>query len=228
MLSCKGLCLEYPDGTAVKTVLKNIELAIAPSEKVVLLGPSGSGKSLLIYLLSSLRAPTAGEVYFKGKQLSALKRDQQAAVRRKHFSFIFQMHFLLPYLTAVENVLVGKNDFSKASRAEAEELLSRLGLAEHVDKRLHQMSGGERQRVAIARALINKPDVIFADEPTASLDHATAIDVIHTLKNHSRDCALVMATHDTSILEGDERQIRLANGNTAEAGWTADGDQAMV
>jgi putative ABC transport system ATP-binding protein len=216
LLTCKDLCLSYHDGTGVKQVLTNVNLEFKQGENAVFIGPSGSGKSSLIYLLSCLREPTSGEVFLNNASLSAKKNDYIADLRKKHFAFVFQMHFLIPYLTTLENVLVAKNDYSKKSKEEAADLLEKLGLSEHIGKKTFQMSGGQRQRVAIARALINEPDIIFADEPTASLDHQTATEVIEILKNHKKDSILIMATHDTSILSGDERQIKVADGTTIE------------
>ena len=216
MLACKNLCLDYPDGADTKTVLNNVNLEFKKGENVVFIGPSGSGKSSLIYLLSCLREPTKGEIFLNDISLSAKKNNHIADIRKKHFAFIFQMHFLFPYLTTIENVLVAKNDYSKASKEEAADLLEKLGLSDHINKKIYQMSGGQRQRVAIARALISNPDIIFADEPTASLDHQTATEVLEILKSHKHDSILIMATHDTSILTGDERQIKVANGTTIE------------
>jgi len=211
MLSCKDLTLVYQDGQTSKTVLDHVNLEIKRGDSTVLLGPSGSGKSSLIYLLSCLRKPTSGQVFLDDVCISEQNPQKIADTRKSRFSFVFQMHFLLPYLTAVENVMTGKGDFSKDGRNRAVELLSKLGLEQHINKYTHQMSGGERQRVAIARAIINDPDVIFADEPTASLDHETASSVFEILKNHKPDSTLVLATHDTTILSGDERIIRLEN-----------------
>lgn len=215
MIRCENLRLEYPDGEKTKTILNNVQLAIHSGENAILLGPSGSGKSSLIYLLSSLRSPTGGQVWFNDTSLTAQNEKNMADIRRKHFGFIFQMHFLLPYLTVLENVMLGQGGNpkdSKNSRDRGAELLRELELEGHLNKKMHQMSGGQRQRVAIARALMNEPDVIFADEPTASLDHHTACEVIHILKNHKKNSILIMATHDTSILSGDERIIKVADG----------------
>lgn len=214
MICCNDLRLEYPDGEKTKTILDNVNLTINKGENVILLGPSGSGKSSLIYLLSSLRKPTGGEILYNDISLSTQNDKNIADIRRKHFGFIFQMHFLLPYLSVLENVMLGKSNFDKQNKERAENLLLQLGLREHIGKRMHQMSGGQRQRVAIARAIMNEPDVIFADEPTASLDHQTACEVISILKNHKKDSILLMATHDTSILTGDERVIKVADGKT--------------
>ena len=139
-----------------------------------------------------------------------------ADIRKKRFSFIFQMHFLLPYLTTIENVLITDNNYTNLDKMKAIELLTRLGLEQHIYKKIHQMSGGERQRVAIARALFSEPDIIFADEPTASLDHNTAVEVLNILKHHKKDTTLIMATHDTSILNGDERILKFLDGKIVE------------
>lgn len=217
MIQCKDLCLRYPDGTEKRTIFDHIDLDIKKGDKVVLLGPSGSGKSSLIYLLSSLRKPTSGKIYYKDLELTGMNDNKTADIRKQNFSFIFQMHYLLPYLTTLENVLVAKNNYSKENKELASELLTKLGMEKHLHKKVHQMSGGERQRVAIARALINNPDIIFADEPTASLDHKISVEVFDILKNHNKECTLIMATHDTSILSGDERIIRVADGMLKES-----------
>ena len=218
MLKCKDLCLTYPDGGKKRTVLNNINLEVEKGENIILTGPSGSGKSSLIYLLSCVKTLTSGSVLFHDMDLTEMKHNSICDLRKKHFAFIFQMHFLIPYLTVLENVLTGINDFSHESKEEAIDLLSKLGLGAHIHKKIHQMSGGERQRTAIARALMNDPDIIFADEPTASLDHNTAVDVLKILKNHKKDCTLIMATHDTSILTGEEKMLRVCDGSVLPTG----------
>ena len=216
MIRCKNLCLEYPDGASTRTIFENVNIEVKKGENVVLLGPSGSGKSSMIYLLSSLRKPTGGEIYFHDIELTNQSENKAADIRKNHFAYIFQMHFLLPYLTILENVLVARNDYSEASKEQAVMLLSKLGLDNHINKKIHQLSGGERQRVAIARALINEPDIIFADEPTASLDHQKSIEVFNILKSYKKDSTLIMATHDTSILTGEERLIRVYDGKVED------------
>ena len=176
----------------------------------------GSGKSSLIYLLSSLRKPTSGEITLDGVNLTKQKDKAITDIRKKRYAFIFQMHFLIPYLTTMENVLTAKNSYTKKDKEKAKELLTKLGLEKHINKKIHQMSGGERQRVAIARALFSEPDIIFADEPTASLDSKTSKEVMKMLKEYKKDGALIMATHDTSILTGDERVIRVSDGEVTE------------
>ena len=212
MLACNNLCLQYPDGEKKKTVLNDIHLTINEGEKVVLLGPSGSGKSSLIYLLSSLRKATKGAVFFNDADLTRKNEKETAEIRKKYFGFIFQTHFLLPYLNVIENVLVVKNVMTAENTRYASGVLAQLGLREHIHKKVYQLSGGERQRVAIARAIINEPDILFADEPTASLDHETARKAVAILKNYKKNSILIMATHDTTILSGDEKVIRLTDG----------------
>ncbi len=213
MISCNNLCLRYPDGEKTKTIFDGVNLNINKGENIILLGPSGSGKSSLIYLLSSLRKPTAGQVFYKDTELSACSDKQASDIRKKHFGLIFQTHFLLPYLTVLENTMIGNGRFDKVNKEKAENLLCTLGLGEYKKRKLHQLSGGPRQRVAIARALINEPDIIFADEPTASLDHKTACEIMSILKSYRQDKILIMATHDTSILNGDEKVFHLKDGS---------------
>ncbi|MCL1918404.1 MAG: ATP-binding cassette domain-containing protein [Peptococcaceae bacterium] len=217
MLSCQNLQLIYQDGQNTKTVFDQMNLKITRGENVVLLGPSGSGKSSLIYLLSCLRKPTDGKIFLDDICISELSPEEIADIRKERFAFVFQMHFLVPYLTAVENVMTGRGDFSEGGREKAMALLAELGLEGHADKDIHHLSGGEQQQIAIARALISDPDIIFADEPTASLDHETARGVLQFLKNHKSESTLIFATHDTSILAGDERILYLENAKVVEA-----------
>jgi putative ABC transport system ATP-binding protein len=211
MIECKKLSLKYIDGHKENEVLSNVDLTVEKGENVVLLGPSGSGKSSLIYLFSGLRKPSSGNIYYKGTEIGSLNDKEISNLRRKKFGFIFQMHFLVPYLKVVENVLLGAPEFSDQYIKRAHLVLGELGIDEYADKKIYQLSGGERQRVAIARALVAEPDVIFADEPTASLDHENAVEIIKLLKEYRENSTLIMATHDTSILSGDERIIRIQN-----------------
>lgn len=207
MLKAKNLSLVYADGDKQKVVLNSIDLTINEGETVVFLGPSGSGKSSLIYLLSALKKPTDGDVIFNENILSSKKDTAQE--RYEHFGFIFQQHFLIPYLTVLENVCIAIK--SKDSRDKSIAILNQLGLKEHLNKKPHQLSGGQRQRVAIARALVKEPKILFADEPTASLDHETALEVMTLLRNMKRKTTLIMATHDTSLLSPDDRVVIVNN-----------------
>lgn len=212
MLECKDLSLCYKDGNIDYKVFEGVDLKIEKGEKVILMGPSGSGKSSLVYLLSSLRIPTTGEIFYNNIKLSELSDMQRADLRKKEFGFIFQMHFLINYMNVMENVVVGVNDTDKSKdkhRDSIKKLLDKLEIGECIDKKVYELSGGQRQRVSIARALIKKPKIIFADEPTSALDHRNAIDVYKFIKNYNKNLTLVMATHDMSLLNGDERIINI-------------------
>ncbi|HHU74584.1 MAG TPA: ABC transporter ATP-binding protein [Clostridiales bacterium] len=207
ILEAKGLTLEYPDGLSKRKVLDNINLSVKPKETVVLCGPSGSGKSSLIYLLSTLKRPSAGTVAFDNMVISNNKNAD--FIRLQNFGFVFQQHFLIPYLSVLENICIMRKDRKKIS--DAYHLMEDLRIETLANKKPHQISGGERQRVAIARALMNNPKVVFADEPTASLDKENANKIYSLLKNRTSDAILIIATHDMSLLEGDERIIKVEN-----------------
>lgn len=209
MLECKGLSLKYKDGHKENLVLDDVDLNIEKGENVVVLGPSGSGKSSLIYLFSGLKKPTSGSIFVDGIDVSTLKDKQYADFRKKRYGYIFQMHFLIPYLTVIENVMTGAPRMNAQYKSKAHTLLEELGIAQYEKKRIFELSGGERQRVAIARALISEPEIIFADEPTASLDHENAVEILKLLKEYKSSSTLLMATHDTSILSGDEVILRI-------------------
>lgn len=209
MLTSTNLTLDYKDGKNVRTVLDDLSLNFETGKKYAVLGPSGCGKSSLLYVLSGLRRPTQGTVELDGRNLYSLSAYELADIRREKFGFIFQKHFLIPYLTALENVLVGKGAHDLAAREEALTLLARVGLADAADKKSAELSGGECQRVAVARALSNNPSVIFADEPTASLDHKTALEIYGLL--FSAKATLIVATHDVSVLRGTETVVSLSS-----------------
>lgn len=215
MIECKNLTLVYKDGHRKNVVLDGVNLQVQNNETIVLLGPSGSGKSSLIYLLSGLKKPTSGQIIYDGVDIEKFNKKQFSDLRRQKFGYIFQQHFLIPYLTVMENVLVGAPKMGKACRGKAQSLLHELGIDQYIDKSIFELSGGERQRVAIARALISEPEIIFADEPTASLDHKTAAEILKLIKKYKESTTLIIATHDTSILEGDESIVRIENGKVA-------------
>jgi len=217
MVECKGLSLKYKDGKKENLVLDGVDLKIEQGENVVVLGPSGSGKSSLIYLFSGLKKPTAGQIFYDGTDIEQFNDKQFSDLRRKKFGYIFQMHFLVPYLRVMENVLVGAPKMDKTHKEKAKLLLNELGIGEYADKKIFELSGGERQRVAIARALISEPEIIFADEPTASLDHDTAVETLKLLKKYKESTTLMIATHDTTILEGDESILHIEHRKVVRA-----------
>lgn len=213
LLEMKDVNLIYDVGHDEETyALKNINLNIKENCFYGILGPSGSGKSSLLYTLSGLRKVSSGEVLYKGKSYKDIKNREMSLIRNKEFGFIFQRHFLMDYLTSLENVLVPLNSNKKEDIDKAKDLLVRLGLEKEINKRPAKMSGGQRQRVAVARALINDPKVIFADEITASLDHKNAFAVMKVLEEFKGKAAILVVTHDESILSGAEEIIKVWDG----------------
>ncbi|MDR1260380.1 MAG: ATP-binding cassette domain-containing protein [Oscillospiraceae bacterium] len=216
MLQCKNLSLTCKDGEHERELLHDINLVIETGESVVFFGPSGSGKSSLMYLLSLLRVATTGEVYLDNNEIMSQNDNAKAAIRKKHFGFIFQQYFLLPHLNVLENVLVPENSISTKSKQKATTFLEKLELTACINKKIHQLSGGECQRVAIARALIHGPTILFADEPTAALDHKSALSAMKMIREHKGNGTLILTTHDTSILTGQERILKLEHGKITE------------
>ncbi len=177
-----------------------------------IIGPSGSGKSSLLYVLSGLKRPTSGTVYYDDMDIEAYAPHTREAMRKKSFGFIFQKHFLIDYLSILDNVLVPLNDKSAGSSEYALSLLNRLGIRHLAEKKPYALSGGQRQRAAVARAMINRPEVIFADEPTASLDHNNAMEVMSILSDFKESSVILVATHDRSILSGADNIIEMWDG----------------
>ncbi|KAA5597205.1 ABC transporter ATP-binding protein [Blastochloris sulfoviridis] len=200
------------------TLVRDIDLAIRPREFVAITGPSGSGKSSLLYLLGLLDLPTTGEVRVLGRPTATISEDERARIRLEGLGFVFQFHFLLPEFTARENVMLPMRALGRLSEAEmrarADEILASLGLAEHAGKRPDQMSGGQRQRVAVARALANDPPVILADEPTGSLDTRSSEQVFAILRAlvDERGKTVVAVTHSMELAARMDRRIQIVDG----------------
>lgn len=196
-------------------ILQGLNLRISAGEQVAIIGSSGSGKSTLLSLLAGLDMPTRGSVQIEGKMFSSLDEDGRAAVRSASMGFVFQSFQLLPSLTALENVMLPlqlKNQPN--ARALALEALNKVGLSQRVTHYPKQLSGGEQQRVAIARAFVAKPAILFADEPTGNLDHATGQLIIEMLfgMNAEAGTTLVLVTHDIELANRCQRQLKLMNG----------------
>lgn len=208
--------LVYDIGKEAQTyALKDINLSLDGNRFIGIMGPSGSGKSSLLYAMAGFKVPTSGKVYYGKIDYSKISPSESAEIRRKDFGFIFQRHFLIDYMTVLENVLVPINDDSKEAKVKAISILDSLGLAHLTSKKPYQLSGGQRQRVAIARALIGDPKVIFADEPTAALDHNSAIEVMKFLENYKKDKMIIVVTHDPCILEKANYVINMLDGTVA-------------
>ena len=205
-------------GIVPTTLVHGIDLAIRDNEFVAITGPSGSGKSSLLYLLGLLDLPTAGEVTIRGEGTTHMAEEERARLRLAELGFVFQFHFLLPEFTAQENVMLPMRALARLSREEmrarAAGLLDSLGLAEHRHKLPDQLSGGQRQRVAVARALANDPPVILADEPTGSLDSKSSEQVFQILHDlvHTRGKTVVAVTHDLDLAARMRRRVHLIDG----------------
>ncbi|MGL4773805.1 MAG: ABC transporter ATP-binding protein, partial [Clostridium sp.] len=197
----------------VKThALKNINLSMSGNRMIGIMGPSGSGKSSLLYLISGLKKPTKGKIFYEDKEITSLFQEECANLRIKEFGFIFQRHFLIEYMTVMENILTPINSCSREDELRALELLKELNLEGQEKKKPSQLSGGQRQRVAIARALINNPKVIFADELTASLDHKTSREVMRVLSKFKKTSLIIVVTHDRTILDDADEIINIIDG----------------
>jgi putative ABC transport system ATP-binding protein len=219
IIEARGLEQTYRSGGRPLTVLHGVDLDVAAEEFIAIVGPSGSGKSTLLGLLAGLDTPAAGTVTLAGQSVNRMSEDERARFRAKYIGFVFQTFQLIPTLTAIENVLVplelsaGSNG-AAARRGHATELLERVGLAERATHYPAQLSGGEQQRVALARAFANRPQILFADEPTGNLDTSTGQTIIDAMieLNRALRTTLVLVTHDTELASRARRVIRIAGG----------------
>jgi lipoprotein-releasing system ATP-binding protein len=213
MITGKNIYKRY--GTV--EVLKGVDIEIKRGEVVSIVGPSGSGKSTLLHILGTLDKADIGDVNMNNTHLSAISGKKLAGFRNKHIGFVFQFHHLLPEFTALENVCIPGwlGGRKKAEvKAEAEKLLTMLGLSHRMDNKPNQLSGGEQQRVAVARALINKPDIVFADEPSGNLDTANAKE-LHQLFFDLRDKfeqTFLIVTHNEELAQLSDRVLHMKDG----------------
>ena len=215
---------DSPANAGALTVLDQVSLEVARGESLAIVGPSGSGKSTLLHIIGTLDRPTSGSVALDGQDLNALDDVQIAAVRNRQIGFVFQAHYLLPQCTVWENVLVPTLACADAvlrdgAGGRAERLLKRVGLCERKSHRPGELSGGERQRVAVVRALINQPQLLLADEPTGSLDHASAQQLGQLLLELNREegVTLIVVTHALDLARRMGRVFELKDGRLAPA-----------
>ena len=216
-----GLTRSFEQGGVRIDVLRGVNLEIRPGEIVALLGPSGSGKSTMLQAIGLLEGGFGGKIEIAGNDASSLSSDQRTGLRREHLGFVYQFHHLLPDFTAVENVVLPQlvaNRPQAEAEARSRELLSALGLAQRLDHRPNQLSGGEQQRVAVARALANRPHLVLADEPTGNLDEVTANKVLEQFLELVRGegSAALIATHNERLAMSMDRVVRLHEGHLEE------------
>jgi lipoprotein-releasing system ATP-binding protein len=221
ILKLDGLHRSFKQGEREITVLNGASAEIYPGEAVALVGPSGAGKSTLLHIAGLLETPGAGSVVVGGRDCTKLGDDERTRIRRSEVGFIYQFHQLLPEFSALENVLLPQMILGvprKAAEARATLLLSTLGLAQRLDHRPAQLSGGEQQRTAICRALANKPKLILADEPTGNLDPTTSELVFHELIGlfKSEGVAALIATHNLELASRMDRVLRMEGGHLVE------------
>lgn len=221
LLRAENLTKSFRSGSEEVVVLDDLSMDVQAGEFVALVGESGSGKTTLLHLLAALDTPTKGEVYFERRRLSEYREDERALYRNEKIGFVWQMHYLLPEFSALENVVIPqliRGRSMSGARARAQELLVEVGLENALPRRVGELSGGEQQRVALARALANQPVLLLADEPTGSLDHRTAERVIDLLENLHRAHHLtsVLATHNLDLARRAHRTLRLARGKVTE------------
>ncbi|MGK7296414.1 MAG: lipoprotein-releasing ABC transporter ATP-binding protein LolD [Candidatus Wenzhouxiangella sp. M2_3B_020] len=217
VIRCEGVERHFAQGRVRLDVLRGVDLSIEAGEQVAIVGASGVGKSTLLQIMGGLDDPTAGTVMVSGQDLSGASEQARGRIRNRHLGFIYQFHHLLPEFSAVENValplmIAGRS--ASDARAEAADLLGRVGLAERLDHKPGELSGGERQRAAVARALIHRPDCVLADEPTGNLDEATATSVYELMLglNQEFGTSFVVVTHDTDLARRMDRRFEMTRG----------------
>ena len=219
ILQTRKLTKTYPSGSSSLVVLNEVDMTVEEGATCAIVGPSGSGKTTLLGLCAGLDTPTSGSAFLNGRDLSELSEDQRARLRNECVGFVFQSFQLIPTLTALENVMVPLELRGETGAQQyAAELLERVGLGDRETHYPTQLSGGEQQRVALARAFINRPRLLFADEPTGNLDGETSgriVDILFEL-NTSMKTAIVLVTHDVELAEKAQHVIHLRAGRVVE------------
>jgi len=220
IIEVKDLCKTYVINKRQNNVLKNINLSVEEGEMVAIMGPSGSGKSTLLYTVSGMDNATCGQIKFNGKDITKLKSKKLAEVRLSEMGFIFQQMYMMKNLTVLDNIVLPaiRNTKSKQSKKEkikhAEELMRKLGIIKIADNDINEVSGGQLQRACICRSMINNPKVIFADEPTGSLNRTSSEEVMDELvKLNKEGTTIMMVTHDAKIAAKCSRVLYIVDGN---------------
>jgi putative ABC transport system ATP-binding protein len=220
MIRMRGIRKVYSTGRVEVEALRGVDLDIAANEYVAVVGPSGSGKSTLMNIVGCLDTPTSGEYVLSGEAVAGLDRNRLAEIRNRRVGFVFQNFNLLPYATALENVelpLLFAGVPAAERRARAEEMLRRVDLADRIDHKPTELSGGQMQRVAIARALVNTPAIVLADEPTGNLDSASGQAIVSLFAElHAAGQTIVMITHDQAVARLASRVVQIRDGLVVE------------
>lgn len=217
MFTLNDITLVYDLGKEdVTYALRQINMETPQKGLIGIVGPSGSGKSSLLYVMAGLKEPSSGLLHYNGKLMTDMTIDEKATLRKMDFGYIFQRGYLIDYLSVLDNILVPLNRKTPFYVEKAKNIMEELGIARLIHKKPNQLSGGQRQRVSIARALMNDPNVIFADEPTAALDHQSAAEVMRVLSAHAKEKLVIVVTHDTTILSEAERIIKIWDGRLSE------------
>jgi putative ABC transport system ATP-binding protein len=220
VINMRAIRKVYAMGRVEVEALRGVDFDVASNEYVAVVGPSGSGKSTLMNILGCLDTPSSGEYVLSGESVAGLDRNRLAEIRNKHVGFVFQNFNLLPYATALENVelpllFAGVSD--KERRARAGAMLERVGLADRLDHRPTELSGGQMQRVAIARALVNRPAMVLADEPTGNLDSGSGKAIVELFNElHAAGQTIVMITHDQTVAKLASRVVQIRDGQIVE------------
>lgn len=218
MIEARAVHKHYRSGNATLEVLKGISLSLGAGETIAITGPSGAGKSTLLHVLAGLDTPTQGDVLWEGRLLARLPEREQAALRNRMVGFVFQFYHLLPELSALENVmlpgLLAGGQSRTMLRSRARDCLEQVSLSARSHHKPSQLSGGELQRVAVARAIVNRPRVVFCDEPTGNLDSQTGAAVVDVLFNIHREqqTSLVIVTHEPELAQRAKRHVILRDG----------------
>jgi len=227
LIELQDIYKTYNLGEIDVPVLKGISLTVGQGEMVALMGVSGSGKTTLMNIVGCLDHPTSGKYWLAGEEVSALSADGRALLRNRRIGFVFQSFNLLPRTTALENVLMpltytSEDVSDREARQRSAELLQRVGLGDRLDHEPSQLSGGQQQRVAIARALINRPSLLFADEPTGNLDSHTSKEVLEMFQQLNREAGItiILVTHDAGVAHYARRVIRISDGVIEDDGGT--------
>ena len=218
LIELENICKSYRIGEMSVPVLKNISIRIGRGEYVALMGASGSGKSTLMNILGCLDRPTSGKYYLEGEEVGSLDGDSRAKIRNRKIGFVFQSFNLLPRTSALDNVIMplaytNASLSGREAKAQAVEILKRVGLADRMDHHPSQLSGGQQQRVAIARALVNRPPVLFADEPTGNLDSKTSVEVMKMFEElNGEGITIILVTHSAEVARCAKRTIQIRDG----------------